>query len=111
MILKTNVTEGEACHAMAEGEVLNAADAHYPLHEALIYGDRTLAAKLSKRVSCSIKSLPLRVRFTYEYDTLKALEAGITHDPTLVLDGQIFIEGLMQAEAIAEQFLSLLPSE
>lgn len=35
---------------------------------------------------------------------MKAVERGITRDPTLVLDGEIFLEGLVQAEAITEAF-------
>ena len=94
----------EVCHTMQDGEVLNAEKTAYPLFEAVLYGDKVATAKFSKRLSCAIKHLPLRVRFHYEYDTMKAVERGITHDPTLVLDGAIFLEGLVQAEEITEAF-------
>jgi len=96
--------ENEACHEMRAGEVLNAAHPEYPLYEAVIYGSRVDSAKLSKRLSCAIKHLPLRVRFSYEYDPQRAIEKGISKDPTLVLDGKIFLEGLVQSEEITKAF-------
>ena len=99
---------GEACHTMDEGEVLNAAKTEYPLFSAVLYGDRVSTAKFSKRLSCAIKHLPLRVAFHYEHDTQKALDAGVRKDPTLVLDGEIFLEGLVAAETITEAFEALL---
>ncbi len=99
---------GDACHEMANGEILNAAHSEYPLFHALLYGDRVSTAKLSKRLSCSIKHLPLRLLFNYEYDTLSAIEAGITKDPTLVLEGKIFTEGLISAEKLTEAFEKLM---
>ena len=93
-----------ACHTMQEGEILNAEKTDFPLFEAVLYGDKVATAKFSKRLSCAIKHLPLRVRFRYEHDTMKAVERGITHDPTLVLDGEIFLEGLVQAEEMTEAF-------
>ncbi len=99
---------GEACHTMDEGEVLNAAKTEYPLFSAVLYGDRVSTAKFSKRLSCAIKHLPLRVAFHYEHDTQKALDAGVRKDPTLVLDGEIFLEGLVAAETITEAFEVLL---
>lgn len=98
----------EACHEMNAGEVLNASHTEYPLHEAIIYGDRVSSAKLSKRLSCSIKHLAIRLRFSYEHDTLKAVEAGVVKNPTLVLDSQIFLEGLVQAETITQAFEEFL---
>jgi predicted thioredoxin/glutaredoxin len=94
----------DACHTMAYGEILNADKTGYPLFNAVLYGDKVSTAKFSKRLSCAIKHLPLRVEFTYEYDTFKALEKGITKDPTLVLDGEIFLEGLVRAEEITVAF-------
>ncbi len=99
---------GEACHMMDEGEILNASKMEYPLFHAVLYGDRVSTAKFSKRLSCAIKHLPLRVAFHYEYDTQKALDAGVRKDPTLMLDGKIFLEGLIAAEAVTEAFEQLL---
>ncbi len=98
----------EACHTMSHGEILNADKREYPLFQAVLYGDKLLSAKLSKRLSCAIKHLPLRVQFTYEHSTQKAIENGIIKDPTLVLDNHIFIEGLTQAEDITQKFEQLL---
>lgn len=97
-----------ACHTMAPGEILNAAHPEHPLFHAVLYGDRVLTAKFSKRLSCAIKHLPLRVEFRYEHDTQKAVEKGIMKDPTLVLEGDIFLEGLVQAERITKKFETLL---
>jgi len=93
-----------ACHTMQEGEILNESHSEYPLYEGVLYGDRATTAKFSKRLSCSIKHLPLRLKFHYEYDTLKAIENGVTKNPTLVLGGNIFLEGLVQAEDITKAF-------
>jgi len=98
----------EACHMMHEGEVLNADKTAYPLFHAILYGDKVSTEKFSKRLSCAIKHLPLRVQFTFEYDSLKAAEKGIAKDPTLTLDGEIFLEGLIQAETITEAFEEVL---
>ena len=80
----------------------------YPLFHAVLYGDKVSTEKFSKRLSCAIKHLPLRVQFTFEYDSLKAAEKGIAKDPTLTLDGEIFLEGLIQAETITEAFEEVL---
>ena len=98
----------EACHTMHEGEVLHAKKVEYPLFHAVLYGDKVSTTKFSKRLSCAIKHLPLRVKFTFEYDTLKAVKKGVIQDPTLTLDGEIFLEGLVQAEAITEAFKNVL---
>ena len=99
---------GDACHEMAEGEILNAHLSNLPLQKCTIYGDRVLSKKLSKRLSCAIKHLPIRLQFNYNYNTQDAIELGIAKDPTLVLNGKIFIEGLIQAEDITKRFEELL---
>ena len=98
----------EACHEMANGEILNVVHSAYPLYKAVLYGDRVLTAKFSKRLSCAIKHLPLRLAFSYEYDVVKALEQGVQKDPTLLVDGKIFLEGLVQAEEITDAFKKML---
>jgi len=97
-----------SCKDMNDGEILNEHHPEYPLYVATLYGDKVLTAKLSKRLSCSIKHLPLRLSFSYEYDVEKALDAGVTKDPTLVLNGEIFLEGLMQSEEITKKFQQLI---
>ena len=98
----------DACHIMKRGEILNANHSEYPLFFATLYGDKISTAKLSKRLSCSIKHLPIRLHFDFEYDTIKAIEAGVSHDPTIILNGEIFLEGLVQAEEIIEKFNKVL---
>ena len=98
----------QACHEMKASEILNEKHLEFPLFHAQIYGDKISTAKLSKRLSCAIKHLPLRLEFGFEYDTLKAIEAGVRQDPTLLLDGLVFIEGLIQTEEIVEKFEKLL---
>ena len=101
----------EACHTMVEGEILNADKTEFPLFRTVLYGDKVLSAKLSKRLSCAIKHLPLRLEFRYEYSTQKAVEMGIAKDPTLVLNDEVFIEGLIQAEEITQKFEAFLEKE
>ena len=101
-------TKMDVCRVMNEDEILNEKHSEYPLFNAVIYGSRVECAKFSKRLSCAVKHLPLRIKFSFEYDTLKAIEKGIAKDPTLVLDGEIFIEGLVQSEEITEKFEELL---
>ena len=98
----------EACQTMHTGEILNVEHTVYPLYEAVFYGNHVDTAKFSKRLSCALRRLPVRVQCAYEYDTLKALDRGITKDPTLLLNGKIFIEGLAQAEEIRKRFETLL---
>ncbi len=98
----------EACHIMNNDEILNNSQKDFPLFQAKLYGDKILTAKFSKRISCAIKHLPLRVQFHFEYSIIKAVEAGIIKDPTLVLDDKIFIEGLSQTEIIVDNFQELL---
>jgi len=98
----------DACHIMADGEILNPHKEELKLHKAVIYGDKYLSAKLSKRVSCAIKDLPIRLKFNYNHSTKEAIELGIAKDPTLVLDDKIFIEGLISAEEIKEIFKKLI---
>ncbi len=99
---------GDACREMAEGEILNAHLSNLPLHKCTIYGDKVLSKKLSKRLSCAIKHLPIRLQFNYNHNTQDAIELGIAKDPTMVLDGKIFIEGLIQAEDITRRFEEML---
>lgn len=99
------------CRQMQAGEILNSDKTETPLFYALLYGDKVATAKLSKRLSCAIKHLPLRMQFEYEYNTQEAIEAGIKKDPTLVVDGEILIEGLLQAELITEAFEKLLDNK
>ena len=101
----------EACHEMYNGEILNKGREDFPLYNATLYGDRILTAKFSKRLSCAIKHLALRVAFTYEYSIEKAVEMGIAKDPTLMLNGEIFLEGLVQAEEITQKFQNLMLDE
>jgi len=100
--------EFEACHEMSQAQILNEQKSQYPLYKVVLYGDRVSTAKFSKRVSCAIKHLPIRVQFFFEPDTQKAIEAGIAKDPTLTLDGEIFIEGLIQAEKITKRFEDII---
>ena len=101
----------EVCHEMHNGEILNEEKEEYPLYITTLYGDRILTAKFSKRLSCAIKQLPIRVIFSYEYSAEKAIEMGIAKDPTLLLNGKIFLEGLVQAEEITQMFQNLLDNK
>jgi len=101
----------KVCDIVNDGEIIGIDKPEYPLFSAVLYGDKIATQKFSKRLSCAIKHLPLRVQFKYEHNTQKAIEAGVTKDPTLVLDGDIFLEGLPQAEQITEAFEKRLERE
>lgn len=103
--------EEQTCQQMNQGEVLNASHKEYPLHKVIIYGDKISCAKLSKRLSCAIKHLPIRVHFSYEHDAKKALNPSVTKDPTIVVDSKIFLEGLVQTEEITNAFEKLLTNK
>ncbi|MBD3809941.1 MAG: hypothetical protein IE884_05445 [Sulfuricurvum sp.] len=94
----------ETCAELGYGEILNASHPQWPLLEGVIYGDATLSLKLAKRLVCGVKHLPLRLRLTTVTDTLAAIEAGVTHDPTLFINGKPFIEGLVAAETLTAVF-------
>ena len=101
----------DVCKVMNEGEILNSSHTEYPLFDAILYGDKILTAKFSKRLSCAIKHLPIRIKFNYEYDTNKAIEKGIAKDPTFTLNNEIFLEGLVSAEEITQKFEKLLKKD
>jgi len=44
--------------------------------------------------------LPIRIAYTFEHDSLKAIEAGALTDPTVIFDKKLIFEGLVQAESI-----------
>jgi hypothetical protein len=90
----------QTCTPLAPGEILNASHPEWPLIEAVIYGDPTLCTKLAKRLVCGVRGLPLRLRLDTITDTQAAIEAGVSCDPTLFINGKPFIEGLVAAEEI-----------
>ncbi|MBD3790238.1 MAG: hypothetical protein IE885_07740 [Campylobacterales bacterium] len=98
----------QACTPLASGEILNASHSDWVLIEAVIYGDATLCAKLSKRLVCAVKHLPLRLRIDTITDTQVAIEAGASYDPTLFINGKPFIEGLIAAEEVTAIFKNYL---
>ena len=98
----------DTCHPLGENEILNAENKAYPLFEGTLYGDKILTAKFSKRISCAIKHLPLRLRMHYIHDTSVAIAHGIRKDPTFILDGKIVFEGLCASETIMAYFEKLL---
>lgn len=101
----------EACSPLDEHGILNASHVEWPLFEVVIYGDATLCAKLSKRLVCGVKHLPMRLSLTTVTDTLKAIEHGIAYDPTLLVNSKPLIEGLAAAEEITAVFEKLLSKE
>lgn len=98
----------EVCASLDENGILNGSHSEWPLFEGVIYGDAILCAKLSKRLVCGVKHLPLRLKLSIVTDTEKAVENGISHDPTLIINGKPFIEGLIAAEEITAVFETLL---
>ena len=95
------------CYPLKEGEILNE-DKAYPLFEVTIHGSDTNRVKLSKRLVCAIKHLPLRLKIHYQKDTAKSIEKGVAKDPTLEYNGNFLAEGLISAEEITKIFEGLL---
>jgi hypothetical protein len=99
----------EYCYPLKEGEILNVDHPEYPLFAVTIHGSDRERVKLSKRLVCAIKHLPLRLTIRYEKDAEKSIEAGVSKDPTLMLGDKILAEGLVSAEELTEIFEQLLP--
>ena len=55
----------EVCRVMKEGEILNEKHSKYPIFNAVIYGSKIECAKFSKRLSCAVKHLPVRIKFFF----------------------------------------------
>ena len=98
----------EYCYPLKEGEVLNEEHKEWELFDVTIHGSDRERIKLSKRLVCSLKHLPLRFRIKYEKDTEKSIEKGVGSDPTLEYDGKLIAEGLVSAERLSEIFQELL---
>ncbi|MBD3799282.1 hypothetical protein [Sulfuricurvum sp.] len=94
----------QTCAELGHGEILNASHPQWPLIEGILYGDATLSLKLAKRLVCGVKHLPLRLKLSIITDTRSAIEAGVTHDPTLFVNGKPFIKGLVAAETLTAAF-------
>jgi hypothetical protein len=98
----------DACYPLEEGEILNESHPEWPLFILNIYGSKLESLKISKRIMCTLKHLPLRLQVFYNHDTLKAIEVGCGKDPCIKMNGKIVFEGLIQAEEIREIFEKLL---
>ncbi len=97
----------EACYPLENGEILHKANKEWPLFILHIYGSNIESLKISKRIMCSLKHLPLRLQVFYNHNTLKAIEEGCGKDPCVKMNGKILFEGLIQAEAIRNIFEKL----
>ncbi|WP_457607166.1 hypothetical protein [Nitratifractor sp.] len=98
----------EACRPLKEGETLNASHPEWPLFAVTIHGSARERIKLSKRLVCAIKHLPLRLRIAYESNAERSIERGVAKDPTLEGEGRLLAEGLLSAEELEELFRGLL---
>ena len=96
------------CYALREGEILNESHPEWPLFVLTICGSKIESLKISKRIMCTLKHLPLRLQVFYEHNTIKCLELGGGNDPSVFLDRKLLFEGLIQAEEIKEIFEKLL---
>jgi len=96
------------CHPLEKDEILNEQQHDFPLYELYIYGSKLECLKISKRIMCSVKHLPLRVKAHYIHDTQKAIENGIRKDPSVMLNNTVIIEGLISAEEIEQIFTNIL---
>jgi len=98
----------EYCYPLKEGEILNDDHPEYPLFAVTIHGSDRERVKLSKRLVCAVKHLPLRLTICYEKDAEKSIALGVRKAPTLMLDQTILAEGLVSAEKLTEIFEGLL---
>ena len=98
----------EYCYPLAEGEVLNEDHPEWPLFVVTIHGGDRERVKLSKRLVCAVKHLPLRLTIRYEKDAEKSIGIGVAKDPTLEMEGRFLAEGLVSAEELTETFERLL---
>ena len=101
----------EYCYPLKEGEILNDDHPEYPLFAVTIHGSDRERVKLSKRLVCAVKHLPLRLSIRYEKDVEKSITLGVHRDPTLMLDTKILAEGLVSAETLTEIFRTLLATK
>ena len=96
------------CYALNEGEILNEGHKNWPLFILTICGSKIETLKMSKRIMCTLKHMPLRLQVFYEHKTEKCLELGGGKDPSVFLGRKLLFEGLIQAEEIKEIFEKLL---
>jgi len=101
----------EYCYPLKEGETLNDDHPEYPLFAVTIHGSDRERVKLSKRLVCAVKHLPLRLSIRYEKDAEKSIALGVRRDPTLMLNTKILAEGLVSAETLTEIFETLLATK
>ncbi len=101
----------EYCYALREGEILNEGYPEWPLFVLTICGSKRECLKISKRIMCTLKHLPLRLQVFYENNAEKCIEMGGGGDPSVFLDGKLLFEGLIQAEEIKEIFENLLKEQ
>jgi len=99
------------CYALNEGEILNEGHNEWPLFKLLICGSKIETLKISKRIMCTLKHMPLRLQVFYSHDTLKCLNLGGGSDPSVFLDNELLFEGLIQAEDIKTIFEKLLKGD
>ena len=99
------------CYALNEGEILNEGHNEWPLFKLLICGSKIECLKISKRMMCTLKHLPLRLQVFYSHDTLKCLNLGGGSDPSVFLGNKLLFEGLIQAEDIKTIFEKLLKGD
>ena len=96
------------CYALNEGEILNENHREWPLFVLTICGSKVETLKMSKRVMCTLKHMPLRLQVFYENNAEKCIELGGGGDPSVFLGEKLLFEGLIQAEEIKEIFEKLL---
>jgi len=99
------------CYALKEGEILNEGHNEWPLFKLLICGSKIETLKISKRIMCTLKHMPLRLQVFYSHDTLKCLNLGGGSDPSVFLGNKLLFEGLIQAEDIKTIFEKLLKGD
>ncbi len=99
------------CYALNEGEILNEDHPEWPLFMLTICGSKVETLKMSKRVMCTLKHLPLRLQVFYENNAEKCIKMGGGGDPSVFLNGKLLFEGLIQAEEIKQIFEKLLKGD
>lgn len=85
---------------MSESCISHSIPEDAPVIKGVVYGSRDEAEKLKKRINCASGRLGVRWQLQIEPDLFKATDVGVTRLPSLMINGQLVIEGLLQTEEI-----------
>ncbi len=65
-----------------------------------IIGYGVEAEKLKRRLTCALGGLGWQAQIRVHADTERAIALGATRDPVLLVDGALFVQGLLRTEEL-----------